>query len=530
MSLNSYGYETTKNPIAQSFFIDEPSGIFLTKIQLYFKETFPATANLQLPVSVHIRPMRNGMPSDVEILPGSVAYVAHNAVATSNDASVATDFVLEEPVYLNGLTDYAMVVYAETPEYEIWISEIDATVVGSASARVNKNPNLGSLFYSQNGKTFSANQKQDLKFNLIRANFTTSSSTLGKVVLNNASVPRELLDENAIQTFAGDSDVRVSLTNHGLQVGDTIAIEGATAFSGYSADSINGNHIITKVDMEGYEFKMGSLADSDVVGGGENILSTKNMPYSLLWPNITNIKPYGTEITGSFKGTAGKSLAGAETPYQLDAAFTGVDLNKNNISLEKCYVVAADSIADVEISIGAKTAQMELAMSTTNNFVSPVIDLQRTSLTLIDNIIDNQDSAATSGFNVPLSFVSELNAQNGSTPARHITSIVKLAQSAVGLKVILSANKPKPASFDVYFRVGNEGDNLEVVDWTEIASDTNNPHDPVGTTFRDYEYLIGGINGNIAAFTQFQLKIVMSSTNSAQVPSFRDLRVIALSV
>ena len=173
---------------------------------------------------------------------------------------------------------------------------------------------------------------------------------------------------------------------------------------------------------------------------------------------------------------------------------------------------------------------MEINISSTNNFISTVIDLQRSSLTLVDNIIDNQDSAATSGFNVPLSFVSELNAQNGSTPARHITSIVKLAQSAVGLKVILSANRPKPASFDVYFRVGNEGDNLEVVDWTEIASDTNNPVDPVGKTFRDYEYLIGGINGNIAAFTQFQLKIVMSSTNSAQVPSFRDLRVIALSV
>ena len=369
-----------------------------------------------------------------------------------------------------------------------------------------------------------------MKFDLIRANFTTSSSTLGKVVLHNASVPRELLNPNPMQTFAGDSDVRVGIVNHGLQVGDTIAIEGATAFSGYSADSLNGNHIITKVDATGYEFKMQSLADSDVIGGGEELLSTKNIPYSLMWPNISNIKPYGTEITASFKGTAGKSLAGSETPYQLDADFTGIDLNKNNISLEKCYVIAADSIADTEISIGAKTAQMEINISSTNNFLSPVIDLQRSSLTLVDNIIDNQDSAATSGFNVPLSFVSELNAQNGSTPARHITSIVKLAQSAVGLKVILSANRPKPANFDVYFRVGNEGDNLEVVDWTEIASDTNNPVDPVGKTFRDYEYLIGGINGNIAAFTQFQLKIVMSSTNSAQVPSFRDLRVIALSV
>jgi len=42
--------------------------------------------------------------------------------------------------------------------------------------------------------------------------------------------------------------------------------------------------------------------------------------------------------------------------------------------------------------------------------------------------------------------------------------------------------------------------------------------------------LIGGLNGNVPAFTRFQLKIVMHSTNSAQVPSFRDLRVIALSV
>ena len=38
MTVNSLGYQSTKNPIAQSFFIDEASGIFLTKIKLYFKE------------------------------------------------------------------------------------------------------------------------------------------------------------------------------------------------------------------------------------------------------------------------------------------------------------------------------------------------------------------------------------------------------------------------------------------------------------------------------------------------------------
>ena len=127
------------------------------------------------------------MPSDVEVISGSTVYVAHNAVQTSTDGSTATNFTFNEPIFLDGLTDYAIVVYCETPEYEVFISEIDEQIIGSASARVNLNPNLGSLFYSQNGATFSANQKQDLKFDIVRAVFDTTT-TLPVVKLKNASV------------------------------------------------------------------------------------------------------------------------------------------------------------------------------------------------------------------------------------------------------------------------------------------------------------------------------------------------------
>ena len=130
---------------------------------------------------------------------------------------------------------------------------------------------------------------------------------------------------------------------------------------------------------------------------------------------IANLKPNGTDLYASFKGTSGKSLAGTETPYTVDADFTGINLNKNNFALEHPYVVAADSIADVEIAVGAATAEMEIKMSTALDTVSPVIDLQRTSLALIDNVIDNQDSAATQGFNVPLNFVAETNAKGTSS-------------------------------------------------------------------------------------------------------------------
>ena len=528
MTINSVGYQQTKNPIAQSFYVDEANGIFVTKIQLFFKSTFAATADMQLPVSIHLRPMRNGMPSDVEIIPGSTVYVPYNLVNAANDASSPTDFVFEEPVFLDGFTDYAVVVYAEAPEYEIWISEVDDKILGSASARVNVNPNLGSLFYSQNGSTFSPNQKQDLKFNIVRAVFDTT--VIPKINLKNASVPRELLNPNPIRTFENSNTIRVLHTNHGLQVGDTVSITSAAATGGFTANDINGDHSITAIDLSGYEFTLGSNADSDEVGGGTLVNATKNIPYSIVWPNIGNLKPLGTDLFASYKGTGGKSLAGVETPYQLDTEFTNVSLNKNNFALEHPYVIAADSIADAEIAVGASTAEMEIQMSTASDLVSPIVDLQRSSITLIDNIIDNQDSAATNGFNVPLNFVAEEQPSGNSGPSRHITSVTTLTQTAVGLKVLLSANRPKPADIKVYYRVADEGTDISSVNWKYQASSSNNPPDANKRTFREYEYMIGGQGGHLPAFTKFQLKIVMTSTNSALVPVVKDLRVIALSV
>ena len=524
MSLNSLGYKRNKNPIAQSFYVDEARGIYATKINLYFASTFTPTANLQLPVSLHLRPMRNGMPSDVEIVPGSTVYVEYSDVNTSADATVATTFEFDEPIYLKGLSDFAIVVYAETPEYEIYISEIDEQIIGSASARVNINPNLGSLFYSQNGATFSADQKQDLKFELVRAKFTPGSAT---AFLNNASVPRKLLNPNPIQTFAGDSDVRVTNINHGLQVNDTVSITGASAVGGLT---LNGDHTITKIDASGFEFKANSTADSSAIGGGSLVESTKNIPYSLVWPHISLLKPNGTNVFASFKGTSGKSFAGTESPYQVDAGFTSINLNKNNYALEHNYVVACDSIAEDEIAVGAKTATMRMGLATDNEFVAPMIDLQRSSLTLVDNIIDNQDSAATSGFNVPMSFVNETDAKRGSSAAKHITKVTTLANSAVGLKVFITAHRPKAAGLKLYWRVATETDAINVQQWTYVAEEGNNPPDENQNVFREYEYLIGGQGGQLPAFTKFQLKIVMTSTNSAKVPIIKDLRAIALSV
>ena len=528
MSVNSLGYVSGKNPLAQSFFVPEASGLFLTKIGLYFKSTFTATANSQLPVSLHLRPMRDGVPVDTQIVPGSVVYKAYNEVNTSNDATAETQFVFDEPIYLSPFTDYAFCVYAESPEYEIWISQIDETIVGSASATVNRNPSVGSLFYSQNGATFTAEQSQDIKFKLYRAKFTTNS--IKTATIQNASVPREKLIVNPIKTVAADSDVTVLHPNSGLHVGNTISITGATATGGFSADSLNGDHTITAVDGSGVRFKMNTVADSDERGGGREIIATKNIPYSVFYSNFAIIKPSDTATSFAFRGTKGKSFAGANTLlYDKETKFAPITIGKSLYANDP-YIVAADSIANSEIAIGAKSLEVETSFFTENDFVSPMIDLQRCSMTLVDNLIDNQASATTTGFNVPFNFVDETNKNHGSQAAKHITKPITLQSSAVGLKICITAHRPKDADFKVYVRTTDAGgEDIRSKTFKLVAKEQQIPSDENPRIYRQYNYLVGGQGGNFPAFTEFQIKIVMTSTNSAKVPILKDLRAIALS-
>ena len=118
MATTSQGYKVNKHPIAQSFFVDEVSGIYVTKIDLYFK-----SKDENFPVSLQLRPMENGFPSGTEIIPGSQVVVPGGSVNTNASATAVTSFAFPEPIYLKGLTDYAIVVTADSKDYEIWVAQ-----------------------------------------------------------------------------------------------------------------------------------------------------------------------------------------------------------------------------------------------------------------------------------------------------------------------------------------------------------------------------------------------------------------------
>jgi hypothetical protein len=166
-----------RDPLAQTFTIDENEpGAFLTEIDifLYKKDTN------NNPLTVEIRNVELGTPANLVI--GNPVTLRPDQINTSDDASAVTKVKFDYPIYLAPGLEYAIVLLApESIEYEVFIAEMGKKTIQSAnlpdanSVIYSQQFAMGSLFKSQNGSIWTANQYQDMKFTLYRANFVTNT-------------------------------------------------------------------------------------------------------------------------------------------------------------------------------------------------------------------------------------------------------------------------------------------------------------------------------------------------------------------
>jgi hypothetical protein len=531
------------DPLAQTFRIDQfehPNGLFLTKVDVFFR----TKDQVGIPIKCEIRTVENGVPTE-QALPGATTYLLPSQVTTPTDEGLnpnsltdivqaATTFTFAEPVFLNSGQQYAIVLMAESTAYTVYTAQVLEFLLGSTEAKVQKQPTLGSLFISQNATTWTAEQTKDLMFRLYRAQFASS----GSITLNNSPIANKLLTANPIQTTSGSDLVRVFNDGHGLSKGDAVTISGLDlqdSYGGIRGTSLAGSRTVLNVDHTGFTFTADSDADATIRVGGNAVVIGQNAIFNSYVPTVTTLLPENVtlaskvKLTGSSAGTGVLSYANRRNlgpTLDRDTTFTTITLNEVN-QTEEPKAILSDSNETFHLS-GDKSFLMQLDLTTTDDRVSPIIDLQRTAVTTFENLIDRQSPSASTNFNIPLTYVAETDPVSGSSPAKHVTSVITLAEAAVGLKIILSANRPTNANFEVYYKIGTTDDNFDEVDWVLLASENNPPADNDGITFRDYEYLAGGPGGTLSAFTKYQVKIVMTSTNSSEIPVFKDLRAIAL--
>jgi hypothetical protein len=539
-----------RDPIAQSFQFQNDNGGFITSVEVYFA-TKPDSVNDNTPITLELRPLRSGVPSQDEILPGSQVTLNPidvnvepftDTVTISEIRNNSTTFTFDTPIYLEGNTSYALVLLANTQAYNVYVADLTEFVVNDTNRRVTSQPTLGSFFSSQNTVTWTPNQFRDMMFKVNRADFASS----GTAIFENFAIDDARLPVDPISTTSGDSDVRIFAMNSGFVVNDTVQITGvdsSTRYGGILGTSLLGARTITKVDGESFQFKADSAATQTIITGGSSVNSEVNILMDEMVPNMRLTLPYnGTTVGTTANLTTGASLVTANnvsnTAYgTLDAAGEEIDIEPFRlIRFNSPRVVANSRIEEAEFGQthpGRKSVKYTSSLATGDTYVSPVIDLASLSMSTVSNIIDNQDSALGADnitTNNPIEYIAETNSGSGSAMSKHVTIPINIIEPAVGLKVLLSANRPSGSFVDLYYRtlpIGSD-DDINTVNYVQASLDTSIGTDDNRDIFREYAYTIGGLGGTLTPFTTFQLKIVFRSTNTSRVPRIKDLRAIAL--
>lgn len=514
------------DPVAQSFIIERAGGAFVTSLDIFF-----AKRSTTVPVRLQIRTMENGTPTS-NVVPGAEVFVLPSFVETSaspdkNNADTATTFTFEAPVFLDGFVEYAIVILAESDDYEVWTAVTKEYVVGSNNRRIMKQPALGSFFKSQNGSTWTPDQSRDLMFVLKRAEFGTS----GTAHFENEDISKVAMISNPLNVLqtGADPTVRVLLANHGLYVGSKFTLSGSTNARGILAAALNGTHTVTAV--EGLDSFIITLTGSTSTGtgraGGSNCIGSRNLQYTLAYPNVNQLTLDKTVIDWTAKRTTGQSPSALENPYNKSGIYTPLLPNVNNEYDSPQVIASPDN--ETEALGTNRSLTMRAQLTTSDTYISPVVDLSRLSINTIANRIDRQAATETAGYNVPGSYIDETDPSLGSHAAKHVTIPITLEEPALGLKVIFAANRPADSEIELYYRTLPVGSTEVIgeIDWVlaEIDSEVQSDEDP--TIFREYRYTIPTL-GELESFDTFQFKFVFKSTNMAMVPRIKDLRGIAL--
>ena len=361
------------DPLAQSFLVENKGGAFLTKVDVFF-----ATKDSAIPVTIQIREMVNGYPgsrilpfSKVTLKPEDVKLSSTNVLLDGTNYptfNTPTTFTFPSPVYVEDATNYCIVLVSDSNNYKVWISQLGDKIPGTTYS-ISEQPYAGVLFKSQNASTWTADQMQDLKFTIYKAKFDISFTNGSDVDFVNDSLPYSTLETDPIQLITGSNVARIWHNNHGLNVGDTIDMQGIpSSLGGIATTLFNKTHIVSSVELDSYVINGLTVANSTGYFGGDSVLVSTNVKYVTIQPQVQTQNFSDTNVNYSV------------TPYNETAI--PVVVNDNNTFTETRSIRSELSNAD------PKTLTLTVNLKSTNDSLSPVLDTHRLSITAVNNIIN----------------------------------------------------------------------------------------------------------------------------------------------
>lgn len=308
------------DPLAQSFYVEEESGIFVTSVDLYFQ-----SKDDSLPVTIQLRPIELGFPTN-KVYPFSEVVLNPSEVNISQDSSIPTRVYFTSPVYLLGQRFHSIVLLSNSNKYKVWISTLgEQNVSSNNNILVHSQPLSGGLFKSQNAITWTESPYQDLKFTLYRARFKQSSGNLNlyNPELNTGNKQIATLLPDALEFSSRKIRIGLGATiqDSDLNFGNTIIQVGSNGSGNYvgSAGISTGTLRIINAGI-GYTPSSGSY-------------TFLNVPLSSLTGNGRNATANITiDSTGTNKGVAiAATIANGGTGYSIGDILTATQIGSETL-------------------------------------------------------------------------------------------------------------------------------------------------------------------------------------------------------
>lgn len=387
---------------------------------------------------------------------------------------------------------------------------------------------------------------------------SVSGTNPGYVVIENEIIKYESVGSNSLETITRGQSSTLALP-HSVNT-QVYKYE----FNGISLKRINTTHDISDIglDIDNYYIEIDRTSNgvnrssdntpvgypqlsfsSELTSGGSKVFASENIQYDAIIPFYDVATPTSaTSISAKIRSISGTSVSGNEVSFQ-DLGYEDIQLNSLN-TLTSSRIVASKVNEDEFLTAlpRKKSFTTALTLSSSNKYVSPQIFLDTSFTDFHSNRINSpvtnyqQDGRVNSILEDPHAAI-------------YISNTIRLSQPATSLKVILSAYRHSSADFRVLYSL-IRADSSEIDQsfelfpgYNNLTIDNNNDGypdviDPANNSglpdifipasnaneFLEYEFS----SNNIGQFSGYTIKIVMSSTNQAYPPIFKDLRSIAI--
>ena len=304
-----------------------------------------------------------------------------------------------------------------------------------------------------------------------------------------------------------------------------------------------------KVDMSDTDYgtnrsnnTLGKLFfNNDKSSGGVNCKASYNIPFSTLTPNINIMTPAGTSITADVRTITSSSIDGSENSY-VDKGFETISLTNPNSFNDMRMVASSINESTYCTNLpGNKSFSMGLNLYTANSFLTPLVDLDKTSVILTSNRINQPITDYQSDFRSNL-------VSSDPNKFLYVTKNISLQNPSTSITVYLDAYLVDDNDIRVFYAFDQEdipvnetifypfpghkniGSNGLIIDKSKSdgSSDTKVPKNDIYTSnpslidYREYKFSMMDLS---SPFSSFRIKIIGTSTNQAQIPMIKNLRI-----